>query len=107
MQFGLKENIILGIKNVFLFFPEVEEVVLYGSRAKGNFKAGSDIDLALKGDKINSLLINKISLQLDDLYLPYTIDLSVFCRINNAALINQINHTGISFYRKNETEKNG
>ena len=102
MIFGLKENIVADIKNVFSAFPEVDEVILYGSRAKGNFKPGSDIDLALKGININAAIVNMISLQLDDLYLPYTFDLSVLMRLDNAALVNQINMSGISFYRKNE-----
>ena len=103
MQFGLKENTVLEIKNVFSAFPEVDEVILYGSRAKGNYKPGSDIDLALKGSNLNSSLLTVISLKLDDLYLPYTFDLSVLPRLDNAALIDQINKTGISFYSKNES----
>ncbi len=102
MQFGLNENIVLGIKSVFSAFPEVEEVVLYGSRAKGNYKPGSDIDLSLKGDKVNASLVNQISLKLDDLYVAYTFDLSVFRQISDTSLSDNIQRTGISFYRKND-----
>jgi predicted nucleotidyltransferase len=101
MQFGLQENIIRDIQTVFSAFPEVEEAVLYGSRAKGNYKPGSDIDLTLKGDNLNYSLLNLIRLKLDDLYLPYTFDLSVFLKLSDIGLINNVNRTGISFYRRN------
>jgi predicted nucleotidyltransferase len=100
MKFGLKEDIISGIIDVFTSFPEVSNVVLYGSRAKGNFKNGSDIDLVLKGEQLNGSLLNKISLKLDDLYLPYTFDLSVYSDIDNMELLDHINRIGVSFYNK-------
>jgi len=103
MKFGLKENIIHDVMNIFQGFPEVEEVILYGSRAKGNYKTGSDIDLTFVGDAIDLSLLNKVSLKLDDLYLPYTFDLSIFRYIDNPELADHINRAGISLYRKNKT----
>ena len=99
-MFGLKENTVEQIKIVFSTFPEIEKVVLYGSRAIGNYKAGSDIDLTVLGMDINLSVINRISLKLDDLFLPYTFDLSVYNQINNPALINHIERVGIVFYEK-------
>jgi predicted nucleotidyltransferase len=100
MKFGLKENTIMGIIDVFTSFPEVSNVVLYGSRAKGDFKNGSDIDLVLKGQQLNGYLLNKISLKLDDLYVPYTFDLSIYSDIDNIELLDHINRIGVSFYNK-------
>ncbi len=100
MKFGLKETVIQKIQHVFTAFPEVEEVVLYGSRAKGNYRPGSDIDLTLKGDNINLPILNNISSQLDDLLLPYTFDLSTYRSIDNLALIDHISRVGVSFYKK-------
>ena len=80
----------------------MEEVVLYGSRAKGNFKKGSDIDLTIKGENLNLKIINKISLSLDNLYLPYTFDLSIFNHISSSELIDHIQRVGKVFYKKNE-----
>jgi uncharacterized protein len=102
MRFGLKENVIQRIQNVFAVFPEVDEAVLYGSRAKGDYRPGSDIDLTLKGENINLSVLNKINSQLDDLLLPYTFDLSVYRSIDNLALIDHINRVGISFYHKGQ-----
>ncbi len=104
MNFGLKETYIKKINNVFTSFPEVEEVILYGSRAKGNYRKGADIDLTMIGKKIDFKLFNKISGQLDDLLLPYQIDLSLFRSIENQDLIEHINRVGKSFYKKNVLE---
>jgi predicted nucleotidyltransferase len=100
MNYGLKENTIQKIQEVLAAFPEVSVAVIYGSRAKGNYKPGSDIDLTLKGNNLNLSIANKISLALDDLYLPYTFDLSVYNHIDNPELIEHINRIGITFYEK-------
>lgn len=101
-KYGLKQSKVQDIQKVFSTFSEVEEVVLYGSRAKGNFKNGSDIDLTIKGENLNLKIINKISLSLDDLYLPYTFDLSIFNHISSPELIDHIQRVGKVFYKKNE-----
>jgi len=78
MQYGLKKETVKKINTIFTGYKEVKEAALYGSRAKGNHKPGSDIDLALKGKQLNLKLLNKISLDLDDcsclihLIFPYT-----------------------------------
>ncbi len=78
MLYGLNENTILKIQQIFATFPQVDEVLLYGSRAKGNFKPGSDIDLTVKGKGLDLTTMNNIGLAIDDLLLPYIIDLSVY-----------------------------
>src|SRR5688500_11636285 len=99
MRFGLKDESIEKIAGVFAGFPQVEEVIRYGSRAKGNFRTGSDIDLTLKGD-LNLDTMNSISRHLDDLMLPYTFDLSIHNHLSNADLLEHISRIGIVFYRK-------
>ena len=106
MRFGLKENIIEKIQDVFAAFPDVEETILYGSRANGNFKDGSDIDLTLKGDNLNLSVVNDISLMLDDLLLPYTFDLSVYKNIDDPDLSNHIKRVGVVFYKRKMAEGN-
>ena len=103
MKYGLKESIIKGIQEVFSKFPQVDSVILYGSRAKGNFKNGSDIDLTIKGEELDLSTLNKISIKLDDLYLPYTFDLSLYRHIDNTDLLEHINRVGIEFYRNEGT----
>lgn len=100
MKYGLQEEVIKNINEVFSKYPEIKKVILYGSRAKGNFKTGSDIDLSLIGDRLNNSLLNKISCELDDLLLPYTFDLSIYNHISNKDLIEHINGVGILFYQQ-------
>ncbi len=102
MKFGLKEEIIEKIKNIFSKYSEIEKVILYGSRAKGNFKNGSDIDLTLIGKKLNLKLMNKIELEIDNLFLPYSFDISLFSQISNQDLVGHIKRVGVIFYENNE-----
>ena len=100
MQYGLKQETVQKINSIFAKYEEVEASILYGSRAKGDFKPGSDVDLTLIGKKLNLKLLNKISLDLDDLLLPYTFDLSIYHHINNPDLIEHIERVKKIFYKK-------
>jgi len=100
MKYGLTEATVEKIQGVFARFPAIEKVVLYGSRAKGNFKTGSDIDLTLYGEALTSDLCSTIASELDDLLLPYTIDLSIFDELNHAKLREHIERVGVVFYER-------
>jgi predicted nucleotidyltransferase len=100
MRYGLKEQNIESICGIFARHPAVEKAVLYGSRAKGNFKPGSDIDLTLLGETLTPEELGRIEEELDDLLLPYQIDLSIFRRIENASLREHIERIGVDFFRK-------
>ena len=100
MRYGLKKEIVNDLQNIFSDFSDIEEVVIYGSRAKGNYKPGSDIDLTFKGNNLTLWIVNKISLKIGDLFLPYTFDLSVFEHIDNKDLIDHIERVGQIFYQK-------
>jgi len=76
--------------------------VLYGSRAKGNYRESSDIDLTLMEDALSHTQLNRIEIQIDDLLLPYTIDLSIFAFIDNANLIDHIQRIGVVFYKRDD-----
>ncbi len=99
MKFGLKEAIIAQINNVFAKYSQVESAILYGSRAKGNYKPGSDIDLTLTGSEVDLPLVHRIATALDDLLLPYTFDLSAYCHLSNPDLLDHIDRVGKLFYR--------
>jgi len=107
MRFGLKNITIRKICAVFDRYPQVEQAILYGSRAKGNFKNGSDIDLTLRGDKELTLnVLYKIIDEIDDLLLPYTIDLSIYDQISDPDVIEHIQRVGVAFYeRKSGVDK--
>lgn len=97
---GLKEKVIGQIADVLSQYPEIESAVLYGSRAKGNYRKGSDIDLTLKGIDISYRTLLKIECDIDDLLLPYLFDISIFTHIDNLSLIEHIDRVGIPLYQK-------
>ena len=99
-RYGLKSVVIERIHAVFARFESIDVVILYGSRAKGTYKIGSDIDLTVKtkGDLPRSFLAD-ISGAIDDLDLPYTFDISLFHQLNNENLIDHINRVGVEFYK--------
>jgi predicted nucleotidyltransferase len=103
LRFGLKETTIQKICAVLARYPQVKQAILYGSRAKGNYKNGSDIDLTLRGGADLTLrVLYKVMDELDDLLLPYTIDLSIFNDIGDPDVIAHIQRVGVTFYEKGE-----
>lgn len=100
MKYGLKDVLIENIKSIFSQHSAIEKVILYGSRAMGNYKPGSDIDLTLIGSQLDNSKLNKIANELDDLLSPYTFDLSIYHCITNEDLIEHIKRVGIIFYSK-------
>jgi len=97
---GLTEKEIENIKKVFSKQHKIEKVLLYGSRAKGNYKPASDIDLTLIGKNIDLGLLLKIEFELDDILLPYKFDVSIYDKITNPEFIDHINRVGKVFYQK-------
>ncbi|SHN22190.1 Nucleotidyltransferase domain-containing protein [Cyclobacterium lianum] len=97
---GLSAMSIEGIQSVFSRYPEIEKAILYGSRAKGNFRKGSDIDRTLEGRLLTLTLLNQIDTELDELLLPYHIDLSIRHKIKNTDLLDHIDRVGKLFYVK-------
>ena len=102
MNFGLSEDVIAKFKSVFWKYPEIEEVVIYGSRAKGNYREGSDIDITLVGKNVTEQTRSSVWLDLDDLDTPYLIDLSVFNNLSSKSLVEHILRAGKTFYKKQE-----
>lgn len=102
MKFGLKEETRAKIISVFEKYPEVEEVIIYGSRAKGNYREGSDIDITIKGGKMTASILSRINCQIDELNTPYLFDISIFHQLNSSDLEEHINRAGKMFYKKQE-----
>jgi len=100
MKFGLTKETIDKIKSVFIKHTEVEEVIIYGSRAKGNHRDGSDIDITLKGEKLNEKILTEINSDIDDLNTPYLFDISIFDKLKSPDLEEHINRVGKLFYSK-------
>jgi len=98
MKYGLNDTTIEAIQKVFEINSKIDEVILFGSRAKGNYKEGSDIDLALKGRNINFDDIHSLSRKLDELNLPYKIDLINYSTIKDKDVVEHIDRVGIVFF---------
>ncbi|GHV29971.1 hypothetical protein FACS1894167_10040 [Synergistales bacterium] len=93
---GLSENALRLIQNV-ISGTKVTKALLFGSRAKGNFRANSDIDIALCGD-ITVMEAEEIAAQLELLPLPFTFDAQSFNEIKNAELREHIARVGVTLY---------
>lgn len=100
MKYGLSDECLKRISGVFDTFPEVEQVVLYGSRAKGSYKPSSDINITLVGDLITITTLSRITWELDDLLLPYNFDISIYHQITDKHLRRHIENEGVIFYSK-------
>jgi len=98
-QYGLDQSVIRKIQSALSDFPQISNAILYGSRAKGNFRNGSDIDLTLKTDGDDSLkLLIGVMDALDDLDLIYSFDVSLLAEIKNESLLEHIERVGVEFY---------
>ncbi|MEK7702680.1 MAG: nucleotidyltransferase domain-containing protein [Nitrospirota bacterium] len=102
LHFGLKEATLQKIRGVFVHYPQIEKAMIYGSRAKGNYKNGSDIDLTLFGDALTLNILHKMMTEIDDLLLPYKVDLSIFHTLSDPDFIDHIQRVGVVFYEKAE-----
>lgn len=103
VTFGLSQPIIDRIVETISHHKEVEKAIIYGSRAKGSYKNGSDIDVTLVGgEELNIDVLYKIMGEIDDLLLPYTFDLSIFHLVTDRDVIEHINRIGKILYSKTE-----
>ncbi|HQS58039.1 MAG: hypothetical protein B7Y56_03735 [Gallionellales bacterium 35-53-114] len=103
--FGLPPTTLEKLNSVFAQHSAIDSVLIYGSRAKGNYRTGSDIDLCIKGGDISFTELMQIENQIDDLMLPYTVDLSQYKQINNSEFIAHIDRVGVVFYAKDIKNK--
>jgi Nucleotidyltransferase domain. len=100
-MFGLTDADIEIITAIFQSHPEIKRVVIFGSRAMGNYKPGSDIDLALQGDAINNILADAVNIELNERSpLPYKFDVVTYTKELDADLKTHIDSYGKIFYQK-------
>ena len=99
---GLSAATLEQICTTLARFPQVEKGVLYGSRTKGNSKPCSDIDLTLRGEGLTLSLLGDIDMALDDLLLPFEMDLSIYDQLGHAELLAHIDRVGRVIYQKTQ-----
>ncbi len=103
MTYGLSEQAIAKVHQVLAHHPQVERAILFGSRAKGCQKPGSDIDLSFVGT-LDRRQLGRIADELDDLLLPYEFSLSIYNRITDPDFLAHVNRVGITFYNRSPAE---
>ncbi len=105
-MFGLLDRDIKYIHKALKQHSEIEKAIIFGSRAMGNYKKGSDVDMAIIGKYVDSSIIYKIEDCLNEVYpLPYFFDIIQYNEITNENLINHINNEGKVIYTKNENSQ--
>lgn len=97
---GISNTHLQEIRDYAKKYPNIEKIILYGSRAKGTFKPGSDLDLVLVGDLIEFKDQLNFSGDLEDSYQPYFFDVAVLSHIENKSLLDHISRVGIVMYEK-------
>ncbi len=98
MKFGLSDTVVKELQDVFRRHANIEKVLIFGSRSKGNYRAGSDIDLALIGKNIDYRQLLDISMEIDDLELLYSIDLLDYQSKVGTPIGDHIDRVGQVFY---------
>lgn len=100
-DFGFKSGDLEIICRILEKEPQIEQAFIFGSRAKGNYKPGSDVDIALKGINLTSQTLTDVSFYLnEETPLPYQFDVLNYHTIKEPALIEHIDRVGIEFYKK-------
>lgn len=105
-KYGLSERVMQYLTRATQEFQEIDKLVLFGSRAMGNFKPGSDIDLSCSGKHISRQTISKLHHQLnEDLPIPYFVDVLDYNAISNQALKTHIAQHGVEIYVKEQQKQ--
>ena len=101
-DFGLPQRTINEMHAIFAKHSKIKKVVVYGSRAMGSYRPGSDIDLTMFGEDLTYTDLLRISSDLEDSSIPYLVDLSIFDQLNHAELRDHIRRVGMVFYQKGQ-----
>lgn len=106
-MFGLLDSDIEYIQKALERYKEIDHAVIFGSRSLGNYKKGSDVDLALFGSEISEDTIYQVNELLNEVYpLPYFFDLVHYEQITNENFKNHIDKNGKLIYTKSRTTPN-
>ena len=101
MKYGLSGRTLKTLHAIFNKYPGINQAILYGSRAKGNYRNGSDIDVSLKtSDTYNFTDLLHIAGDFDDSDMPYLVDVSIYENISNLELKSHIDRVGEVIYSR-------
>lgn len=100
MNEAVPSSVAAEIRLILARHPQVHRAVLFGSRAKGNFREGSDIDLALEGEELQNADVVTMLGELDDAPIPQKVDLLLKKAICHEPLLDHIQRVGVVFYER-------
>lgn len=101
MNFGLKDSDLDYIIKTIKKFPEIKKAVIFGSRAKGNYKPGSDIDIAIYGEKITFDILSILHAELEEQSpMPYFFDIVDYTHLDHEELKEHIERVGKVIYEE-------
>jgi len=99
MSVGLDDDTRTRLAEVLAEEPEISRALLFGSRAKGTNRSGSDLDLCLEGRSISHGTLSRLESAIDDLLLPWEVDLVAKADINNPQLLEHIERVGVVIFQ--------
>ena len=101
MKYGLPDRTLATLDSIFRKYNGIRQAIIYGSRAKGKCRMGSDIDLTLKiGDGFAFTELLRISGDIDDSDIPYFVDVSIYEKLSNPDLKAHIDRVGKVLYSR-------
>jgi predicted nucleotidyltransferase len=98
VQFGLPDDVLPRVIAVLSGNRKIRRITLYGSRAMGKSRNGSDIDLCLDGDPLSLKDLAELEAGIDDLLLPWKVYITVRQQIDNPDLIAHIERIGVILF---------
>jgi uncharacterized protein len=99
-QLGLSSKTLDKIIGALEKYTVVESAIVYGSRAKGNYREGSYIDITLTGAELTYQNLLRIEDEIEELLLPYLIDISILSTIEDPDVVDHIHRVGVLIYQK-------
>lgn len=107
MKFGLEQHIIDTFIEVFEANSNVDKAYVFGSRAKGNYRPDSDIDISVKGQDLSTDDIIAMSVAFETKGITHKFDLINYNSIKEPALKEHIDRVGIELYSRWKDRKLG
>lgn len=99
-NFGLRATDLTALAHIMAQYPAVQTALIFGSRAKGTDKPGSDVDIALQGESMTNQTAWQIAYKLnEETLMPYHFDVLNYHTITNPDLVAHIDRVGQPFYR--------
>lgn len=100
MPYGLTDSEMQILHELFAENEKIEQVILYGSRAKGTYKPFSDVDISIVGKGLTEQDVNRLYAALDESPIPYMFDIFTFDTLKNEIRKDHSSRSGVILYQK-------